>query len=264
MSNDSFSFAGIDLGTSTYGVSVQEGEMHFIGAPKIEFKSFAQLDGGHATGAALKATHLTIPIAMEGDDFDDLRTRIDALRAALSPTKGDQPIIFDYENTRKINGRLESGLDVRLRGGRSIETNLVFLCSDPLFYDVTPSQITNLDGTETIVYEGSAPAPLVITGYSDYAAISPELAVENETTGDRVVSDYALAAYQYLRFDGERQVLEASVDGVVWVSAMASLSPTEFAFPSLEPGSNSLVFEGFANVLSSVYTWTIDWTTRYL
>lgn len=268
---NSFKFGGVDLSGSSYGLTIQDGKVPFFGNPKLKFTPYAQAHGGQVSGSKFQALRLVVPVVVVGnasgdppDHFADLRAKRDALRGVLAPSLGDQPIIFDYEPEKQIYGRLERGFDAVLKGGRAIETELIFLCSDPLWYAVTPSQVINYDGTETIAYTGSAPAPLVITGYADYAAIGAELSAENTTTGDKVATDYPLGAYHYVKFDGEREVLEVSTDGSTWVNAMTSLSETDFSFPTLEPGSNSLVFVGFTNVLSSAYTWTIDWTNRYL
>lgn len=263
---NSFSFGGTDL--STFGVTVTEGNLSILPDPKIETVEISRGHGGYSSGTKLRSRRLVLPVGIVGDNFADLLSKLDSIRAVLAPSRGDQQIILDYQSTRYYLGRLESGITTPPAGTKGLLTELVFICADPLAYATTETVLTYTEGggwDGTVDYTGNVETPLVIVADPDGGAVSPPLTVENETSGEIVSASYALGEGNKMRFDGVREILEVYPDAEdEWFQVQRYLSETERAFPMLYPGDNSLIFSGLANSGGSDFSWTVTYRARFL
>lgn len=263
MSNNAFSFGGVDLGA--YGLSIQKGIISGLGfsEPKYQVTEYSQAYGGAIKGSKLRARQFTVPVAVVGSSFDDLWSKIESIKQLLAPSQGEQALIFDYKTNRQITCRLARGIEFPLRATVSVTMDLQFIASDPLIYAISDTTVTDTDGTETIAYAGSANAPCVVIGDPDGGTIGGTLSVENTTTGQKVSCDYSLGI-QWIKFDGEREVIEVSADdGATWTNINSYLSATDYFFPELQAGNNDFVFTGFTNNSLSAYTWKTTYTARF-
>ncbi len=259
---DSFSFNGIDLSGSTYGVTVVDGPQEFLPNPRISTLARPNAHGAILRGEFLQEKHLVIPVVIEGSNHADLLAKCQALRGVFHPREGEKQIILDYQDDRTIKGRLESGLGAVPVGCRAIETELKFICGDPTWYGtmLRRGEVTTPATSMNIAYAGSEYTPLIMTyrqgtgGLSAYNSCSVRNgAMYSTAVGSCEVNPYRLSAGQYIRFDSMREIVEVSMDEVTWVPVMQYLVLSDglgvrAGFPQLKPGvTNSITRVGVSD-----------------
>ena len=263
--SDSLSFDGTNL--STYGVSLVDSPIPIFAPPKIQTANIPQSHGVAVRGQYLQPRTISVDVVIEGSSFSDLLSKLDSIRALLSPSKGDKQIIFDHQNTRYYLGRLENDIEVPVLGAKAIVATLRFFCADPLGYKTTETELVYTDGGAwdgSITYTGSIATPIVIVGDRDTADAVLALSVENETTSESIQANYALGEGNQIKFDGDRELIEVSEDGTTWTQVMKFIDSTNRTFPMLQGGSNQLTFSGFTDTGGSEYSWTVTYRERYL
>jgi hypothetical protein len=255
------------LGSETYGILVTNTPMQIIGEPKLNTANFAQKDGGITQGGTRALSPLAINILIQGDDYTDLKTKIDALTLLIDPSNGDKDIVLDNRMDRKWTGRLASAIFDVPAGASSYRTTLNFMVqphaeavsetTQNITVDETPESFTvpasgTLDGSMT-----AKPVWL----YTHTGAIVTSLTLANSTTSQTVkVTGFNIFNTHQIRFDAERQIVERSTDGgSSFSSIMEFLDTTDKTFPELAPNvSNSCSVTG-----STTGTLAITYRARY-
>jgi hypothetical protein len=272
---DSFSFGGVDLSGASYGVTVVDGAMELFPNPRISAMPRPNAHGAIVKGSYLQEKHLVVPVVIEGFDHGDLLSKLHALRSLFHPRNGDQRIVLDYESGRFINGRLESGLEGTPVACRAVETQLKFLCGDPTWYGTTLRTADVTNGAMVIDYAGSEYTPLTIIGRQGTAGNSSfgSVSVRNEAMyhtamGACEINPYRLSAGQYVRFDGDREIVEVSMDAATWIPVMQYLVLSDglgvrAGFPQLKPGAiNAIEKTGIGDFTGGF--WRYEYYDRYL
>jgi len=110
--------------------------------------------GVYISGERTPERLLNVSITLKGDDFNDLRRKIEDLNELLN-TDDDVEIKFDDEPNRTYFGRL-SAVEDTLEKSTIYQATLTFLCSDPFKYGSTIEAIFPSD-VVSLQYKGTAP-----------------------------------------------------------------------------------------------------------
>ncbi|MCL4735377.1 MAG: phage tail family protein [Candidatus Omnitrophica bacterium] len=291
---DSMSFGGIDLSSSTYGLTVVDGPIQVLAQPRL---SKSERVGGHGSvvrGSYIGERIITVPVVVEGSSHSDMLVKVDALRNLFRPGL-DQNLALDYWPGRNLKCRLSRSVEGKVYGGRALEMSLEFIAGDPVWYGTTlrTRTITNsgsftdwrasLGGTP---YSGSADTPITFIGHqgpsdSAYAVLYVEntmeayTSVENRwgvTSGADNYLPYRMGANLYCKFNSDLETISVSADQVIWTSIMAYRSVTytpgsnqdPYILPTmatLHPGENQFACTGLSG---TGYTWTYYYYDRWL
>lgn len=179
-----------------------------------------------------------------GTEYDDLRTNLDALKAAFENSSEQN---FTIDDDRVIKAQYEgfSYSFANLRTFAEFEVNLIV--SDPFWYaaSLTTDTRTPTSGVGyTINNPGNAPARVKISGSRAAGSIVDLFKVTNSTTGEIAQFRGTVATADILVIDNRVSSGDLSVtnDGV------DAIDEFEGSFITLNPGDNTIVFTGAAGV----------------
>lgn len=192
-----------------------------------------------------KSIAVSIKGSIIGTDYDDLRTNLDALKAALEAS-ADQKLTTDDDRYLMVQYRNFSYSFERLRRFANFSFDLV--AQYPFWLSETLTQIEKTQGVDltngvafTVANAGNAPARVKITFTNNDAGagstISDDINVKNTTTGDEFDYRGALAAGKNLEVD-DRVVDD---DQIVENDNADDIANFEGDFITLNPGNNSIV-----------------------
>lgn len=281
---DSFSIyragdeAVTDLGTATYGLTV-------VGAPKLPMlakakarrQSIAQSNTSILGADYFDTAMLTLTCSVSGTSWATLCAKIDNIKAALDPRKGNHIILIDGITDRYWVGALMDGVDWGWLAAHANRFDLVFTLTSPMAYAVSPpdDQTVTVSSSPTSfkVPADSVPTPLatdIVSGTEDAypewvikcTSGASSLVLANTTTSETITL-LAISAGDWIRMDRETNHVEVSDDsGSTYSSAMAKVATTATTpnIPRLTPGvQNELTLTGLAT--GEI---VIAYTPRYL
>lgn len=250
--NNSFSFNGVDLGGTTYGVTCLTPPYEVLAQPRM---STIPRAGGH--GAIIRSQFygektITVPCVIEGSGWSDLLTRIDLVRGVLlGDMANDHQLILGWQESRYINARVAGVAMGEEYGTRAMKTEITFIAGDPIWYGVTAKTGTittnawyGLDPEHTIPgtpYAGNIETPfsIVATNGPGVPSFAESPNIHNHSYADKYfagtgtaaerwgagnVGGYSDIAYyrpasgELMWFDSDNEEIKASMDGITWVS----------------------------------------------
>jgi len=260
-----------DCSGSTYGLNVLDWDVAVMPAARVRSATAGHLSGAWPQCGQMEPHELNVTVQITGDDSDDLRDKLDALKFLLDPRNGEQCIKLDAMNDRFWYVMPVKPALGNVRGARSIKTTLVFNAFDPFAYSTTE---TNQNGALSGSTNITVPAAGTVAG-TEYALPTIEcqntgstasiFTVENTTTGDKSSADVPTPnnGEVRVRWAQRRQPwMEGQITafGITWSSSNAYLNSDTNNGIRLQPGvANSLTISGF-----TTGTYDITYRARYI
>ncbi len=245
MSNEIQVFFGSFQFTGNYSVSNVD-----IPEPMpVRISNIPKNDGSVAEEAKRKSVEIKLKGTVKGSDYDDLRSNMDDLRAAIYA--GKQFLTFDDD--RKIKCQLKSFSTKSIFFRRYIAFNISFIADYPYFVSQseTPDDRVPTSGvTYNLTNNGNAPARCKIEITAPGGGISDDIQIDNTTNGQQCKYRGDVAAGEDLEIDNrydtdDFEVLNNGVD---------DFTNFEGDFMVLEPGVNAVKFTGPAST-GVKFTW---------
>lgn len=247
----------INIGTfdldSTNNVSISDVAFNIM--KTVQEYALPKFHGSVIPIGKRRAISIRVQGAVTGSDYDDLRTKLDALKNAIDDTSEKK---FTLDDDRQVFVQYKSfGYSYKtLR--RFIDFQVEFIASDPFIY----SQALNSDSRTptsgvgyTIANAGNAPTRVKITVTAGGSAISDDVKVQNTTTGETFQYRGSIASGEALvvnnRVDDPDLSVENDVDD--------DIANFEGDFITLNPGNNTIVFTSGA----SGHTVELEWRDAY-
>jgi hypothetical protein len=203
--------------------------------------------GSIAEESQLAYLSITVEGDIAGNDYDELRTNLDALRAGLND--GFQK--FTTDDDRYIMAQLKdfnkSFSSLRLHATWSA----TFIAHYPIWLSETEHEDERVP-TSTVGYvinnAGNAPARIKVEVTAPGGGIADACKIENSTTGKSFQYRGTITQYETLEVDNrydtdDFQVLNDGVD---------DHTNFEGDFLTLEPGDNTIVYTGTANAIVKI------------
>lgn len=188
-----------------------------------------------------KTINVRIRGTITGSNYDNLRSKLDGLKAAFEGSS-EQNLTLDDDRILKVQYRNFAYSYKTLRTFSDFSVDLV--ASDPLWYAAsltTSDQNPVSVGTPFIVNNpGNAPARVKIQVSHATATIQDDCRLENQTTGETM-------QYRGTLFSGQDLIVNnrmSSQDLSVTNNGVDDIKNFEGDFITLNPGNNSLVFTG--------------------
>lgn len=178
-----------------------------------------------------------------GTEYDNLRTNLDALKAAFESTS-EQNLTLDDDRILKVQYENFGYSFENLRAFASFQVDVI--ASDPFWYaaSLTTDTRTPTSGVGyTINNPGNAPARVKITGSNSGSLISDLFKIENSTTGEvgQFRGDVQIGDNLVINNRVDTEDLEVTNDGV------DAIVDFEGDFITLNPGDNTIIFTGQAS-----------------
>lgn len=209
-------------------------------------KSIQEFDLPKFHGAVIpigkrKTLNVRIRGTITGSNYDNLRSKLDGLKAAFE-SNSEQNLTLDDDRILKVQYRNFSYSYKALRTFADFSVDLV--ASDPLWYATsltTSDQNPVSIGTPFVVNNpGNAPARVKVHVSHATATIQDDCRLENQTTGETM-------QYRGTVFAGQNLVINNKMDSSdlsVTNNGADDIKNFEGDFITLNPGDNSLVFTG--------------------
>src|SRR5699024_12734951 len=89
-----------------------------------------QMDGVYPSFSRYKERELVVDFTLKGEDFEDLRKKLERLNEVFSTRGEEVPIEFDDEPNSVYRGRLTSAED-SMENGRIYEASITITCGNP-------------------------------------------------------------------------------------------------------------------------------------
>jgi phage-related protein len=196
----------------------------------------------HSISETAKKKSISIDVegSIVGTDYDDLRSKIDAFKAALV---GKQMLTLDDD--RYIMAQ-KSAFGCPFSTLRTIaKWKLTFKAEDPFYYSQTlheDSRTPTSGSGYTIVNAGNAPTRVKIEVTAPAGGIADACKIENQTNGESFQYRGTIAATKILEVDNRVDANDFSVlnDGV------DDTKNFEGDFITLDPGNNTIIYTGTA------------------
>lgn len=275
MSN-SFTFNGVDMGGTSYGLTVVGLKMQSLAAPLIDARQLVNGFGGMSLclGYGSKAIALETVMDIPASGATQ-QSRIDAIKAALDPrVYGAKKLALDVFSDRywyaTLNGPVDEGKINALAGKFALE----FIAPDSRAFSTTnrtspdftitsnPQTFTteSVAGTAPCSLDLSAPSlcPVWIVKNTSGGTVS-SMSFGNATTGESITITNSIANGSWIRLSvGTQKVEKSTNSGSSYTSVLTGVTPGGI-IPSLSPGVNTITLTGFSGA-----TVTLAYTARYL
>lgn len=223
-------------------------------------KAISQADLPKTDGSVIpigKKRNLSVKIkgAIIGTDYDNLRSNLDALKAALE-SDSEHQLTFDDDRFIRVQ---YTGFSYSYRALRTFaDFSFDVIAQDPFWYALSASQD---DRTPTsgvpynVTNSGNAPTRVKVTiTKNGSGSVDDEIKFENQTTGEMFQYRGVLASTDSLivnnRYDQVRKTVEND--------AVNAIHEFEGDFITLDPGVNSMMFTGAAGCQV-----ILDWRAAY-
>src|SRR5699024_10595584 len=114
-----------------------------------------QMDGVYPSFSRYKERELVVDFTLKGEDFEDLRKKLERLNEIFSTRGEEVPIEFDDEPNRVYRGRLTSAEDSMVNG-RIYQASITITCGNPHKRSKEPYEKDFEDDSIIVENEGTA------------------------------------------------------------------------------------------------------------
>ena len=114
-----------------------------------------QMDGVYPSFSRYKERILEVDFTLKGEDFEDLRKKLERLNEIFSTNGDEVPIEFDDEPNRVYRGRLTSAED-SMENGRIYQASITITCGNPHKRGKEPYEKDFEDDSIIVENEGTA------------------------------------------------------------------------------------------------------------
>jgi len=255
---NAFTFDGTDF--STLGVTYLTAVPGVLPSPKFARDSVGFRDLSVGGASTFPERTISIALHVHGTSASDLRDKLDSIALALS-SREDAALSLDNWPSRYWMARVGSEVRPQPMGPLAAACEIEFVCADPFGYASVES--TDDDTIEaaashefSLVVGGTAPALPVFVVVP--TAASAPVVISNETTGEKISWENALAATDQIRINCSTQYIDVADQATETYDA--SMLNVAGRFPTLAPGvTNNLIISGVPS--GAVGT---TWRNRYM
>ena len=237
-------FNAFDLDTGDYTI----GRIDIKESKRPKLHRIPRIDGSIAEEGKRSSLKIAVTGDVIGTNYDDLRSNIDALKAALQNSIQK----FTTDDDRYIKAQLES-FNYKYRTMRTFATyKTVFLAHFPFWLaesETTDDRTPTSGSGYTINNPGNANARLKIEVTAPGGGISDDIQIENETMGTLLRYRGDVAAADVLEIDNRYD----TDDFEVLNDGSDDHANYEGDFLELQPGNNTITFTGAAGTGVKLY-----------
>lgn len=235
-----------DLEDSTNGVAIAE--ISVAVAKSVQQFALPKYHGSVIPIGKRTALNVRLQGTIKGSAYDDLRSKLDALKAAFE-SSSEQSLTLDDDRILKVQYKNFSYGYKALRTLADFSVELV--ASDPFWYaaSLTTSSAVRTSGAGfTINNPGNAPTRVKLQISNSGSAIADDCKVENQTTGELLQYRGTLAAADDLIINNRVDAEDVAVTN----DGTDDIANFEGDFITLNPGNNTIVFTGTAGTTVAV------------
>ena len=253
-----FSYNGVDLGGTTYGLTLAKTENVLGPASKINMVDVAFRPGAYTFDRFAQVRSFSLNCAVEGTSSSNLMTKLDSIALILNEARPKQ-LIFDFQTDRYYMAQLgEGGIERVHVGALAAKISIPFVCADPHAYSTTLTTQTEVPFTSGSAFDipdgggvvaGSAIIEPVIyvkpadAGGTITAAITLAMSPQGKTATQTL--DFVCGADKWFRLHSGLKRWQTATGGSGatpptsgWTDAMSGFSGE---FPLLTPGVENLL-----------------------
>lgn len=219
---------GVDLGGSSYRLTVLDVRKPLLPAPRVSLKELAAADGAVSAGESFGPLQLTVEAVIEGATLSDVKTKCRAVAGRLARAAvAEVSVIFDCWNDRTWNVRLTTEFSPDIRGASA---RVTFGLVAPYPWALGVTEVEDLDNaiagdTDFEFAVGGDRNPKPVWVIKNTGAASSAVSLYNETTGELAAWSGTLPTGAWLRFNRSDKSVEVSVDsGGTWTNVISGLS----------------------------------------
>jgi phage-related protein len=199
-------------------------------------------DGSIAEEAKRKSLTISIEGSISGSNYDELRTDIDTLKAALQAGIKQ----FTTDDDRYVNAQLQD-FEYSFATLRTLARfKATFIAHYPFWQAITATTDTRTPTSGvgyTLANNGNARARVKVEVTAPGGGIADNCQIANSTTGQTMKYRGTIAAAKVLKVDNRTD----SDDYAVTNDAVDDTANFEGDFLELAPGNNTIVFTGTAS-----------------